>query len=178
MMSLYDAKLAHTASKARRRRREARLISSPGRPYGPDFRPDMRSALVIFPLTHHTALLALSLVGACAGPAASLVPSSGESVDIRAGYYSHALVGRKTASGEPYDPELFTASHPTLPMGTILRVTRQPVGPSVEVRVNDRCGCTHGRQLDLSEAAARQLNILRVGKAQVRIEVLGRRPVR
>jgi len=36
--------------------------------------------------------------------------------------------------------------------------------------VNDRCGCTHGRQLDLSEAAARRLNLLRVGTAQVRIE--------
>ena len=138
----------------------------------------MRSVPVILPLRHHAAALALVLVAACAGPAANLVPSPGESVEIRASYYSHALVGRKTASGEPYDPALFTASHATLPMGTILRVTRLPDGPSVEVRVNDRCGCTHGRQLDLSEAAARQLNILRVGAAQVRIEVLGRRPVR
>ena len=60
-------------------------------------------------------------------------------------------------------------------MGTVLRVTRLPDGPSVQVRVNDRCGCTHGRQLDLSEAAARRLNLLRVGTAPVRIEVLGRR---
>ncbi|MGB8298137.1 MAG: septal ring lytic transglycosylase RlpA family protein, partial [Polyangia bacterium] len=118
------------------------------------------------------------LVAACAGPAANLVLSPGESVDIRASYYSRALVGRRTASGEPYDPALFTASHATLPMGTILRVTRLPDGPSVKVRVNDRCGCTHGRQLDLSEAAARQLNMLRMGTAQVRIEVLGRRPAR
>ena len=138
----------------------------------------MRRALVIFTLTHHAALLALLLVGACAGPAASLVPSSGEGVDIRAGYYSHALVGRKTASGEPYDPALLTAAHATLPMGTILRVTRLPDGPSVEVRVNDRCGCTHGRQLDLSEAAARRLDMLRVGVVRVRIEVVGRRPAR
>jgi len=131
-----------------------------------------------FRLTNHAAVLALVLVGACAGPAATLVPSPGESVEIRASYYSRALVGRKTASGERYDPELFTASHATLPMGTILRVTRLPDGPSVEVRVNDRCGCTHGRQLDLSEAAARRLNILRLGAARVRIEVVGRRPAR
>ena len=137
----------------------------------------MSSVPVIFPLPHHAALLAL-LVAACAGPAANLVLSPGESVDIRASYYSRALVGRRTASGEPYDPALFTASHATLPMGTILRVTRLPDGPSVKVRVNDRCGCTHGRQLDLSEAAARQLNMLRMGTAQVRIEVLGRRPAR
>jgi rare lipoprotein A len=138
----------------------------------------MRSVPVILPLRHHAAALALVLVAACAGPAANLVPSPGESVEIRASYYSHALVGRKTASGEPYDPALFTASHATLPMGTILRVTRLPDGPSVEVRVNDRCGCTHGRQLDLSEAAARQLNMLRLGTVKVRIEILDRRPAR
>ena len=138
----------------------------------------MRSVPVILPLRHHAAALALVLVAACAGPAANLVPSPGESVDIRASYYSRALVGRKTASGEPYDPALFTASHATLPMGTILRVTRLPDGPSVEVRVNDRCGCTHGRQLDLSEAAARQLNMLRLGTVKVRIEILDRRPAR
>ena len=118
------------------------------------------------------------LAGACAGPATNLVLSPGQSVELRASYYSRALVGRKTTSGEPYDPRLFTAAHATLPMGTILRVTRLPDGPSVEVRVNDRCGCTHGRQLDLSEAAARRLNLLRVGTALVRIEVLGNRPVR
>jgi rare lipoprotein A len=138
----------------------------------------MRSVPVILPLRHHAAALALVLVAACAGPAANLVPSPGESVEIRASYYSRALVGRKTASGEAYDPELFTASHATLPMGTILRVTRLPDGPSVEVRVNDRCGCTHGRQLDLSEAAARQLNMLRLGTVKVRIEILDRRPAR
>jgi len=132
---------------------------------------------VIFSIPHHAALLSL-LLATCAGPAANLVPSPGESVDIRASYYSRALVGRKTASGEPYDPERFTASHASLPMGTILRVTRLPDGPSVEVRVNDRCGCTHGRQLDLSEAAARQLNMLRAGTAQVRVELVERRPAR
>jgi len=137
----------------------------------------MRSARLNFPLPHHAALLAL-VVAACAGLAANRVPSPGKSVEIRASYYSRALVGRKTASGEPYDPALFTASHATLPMGTILRVTRLPDGPSVEVRVNDRCGCTHGRQLDLSEAAARQLNMLRLGTVKVRIEILDRRPAR
>ena len=97
------------------------------------------------PLTHHAALLSLALAGACAGPATNLVLSPGQSVEIRASYYSRALVGRKTASGEPYDPALFTAAHATMPMGTILRVTRPPDGPSVEVRVNDRCGGAHGR---------------------------------
>jgi rare lipoprotein A len=136
----------------------------------------MRNALVIFPQTHRAALLALALLGACAGPGTNRVFSPGESVEIRASYYSRAFAGRRTASGEPYDPRLLTAAHATLPMGTVLRVTRLPAGPSVEVRVNDRCGCTHGRQLDLSEAAARRLDMLRAGVVKVRIEVVGRSP--
>ena len=101
----------------------------------------MRSALIIFPSAYPAALLALVL-GACAGPGTNLAPSPRESAEIRASYYSRALVGRKTASGEPYDPAMLTAAHATLPMGTILRATRLPDGPSVQVRVNDRCGCT------------------------------------
>jgi rare lipoprotein A len=95
--------------------------------------------------------------------------------ELRASYYSRRFTGRKTASGERYDPDLLTAAHASLPLGTILRVTRLPGGPSVQVRVNDRCGCTHDRGLDLSEAAARKLDMLRVGVIPVRIEVLGRR---
>lgn len=112
------------------------------------------------------------------GPAAELRESSsnvnGPQSELRASYYSRRLTGRKTASGERYDPGLFTAAHASLPLGTVLRVTRLPDGPSVQVRVNDRCGCTHGRGLDLSEAAARKLDMLQVGAIPVRIEVLGR----
>ncbi len=89
----------------------------------------------------------------------------------RASYYGKEFVGRKTASGERYDPNLMTAAHKTLPLGTRLRVTR-PSGQSVVVRVNDRCGCTHGRIIDVSEAAARQLDMLRVGVVKVRLEVV------
>ena len=89
----------------------------------------------------------------------------------RASYYGKEFIGRRTASGERYDPKLMTAAHKTLPLGTRLRVTR-PGGASVEVRVNDRCGCTHGRIIDVSEAAARQLDMLRVGVVKVRLEVI------
>jgi rare lipoprotein A len=91
----------------------------------------------------------------------------------RASYYSHAFDGRRTASGERYDPHLMTAAHPTLPLGTRLRVTRKG-GPSVEVRVNDRCGCGGGRIIDLSDAAARKLGMLRAGIVTVRLEVIPR----
>jgi len=89
----------------------------------------------------------------------------------RASYYGKEFVGRRTASGERYDPKLMTAAHKTLPLGTRIRVTR-PTGQSVVLRVNDRCGCTHGRIVDVSEVAARKLDMLRAGVVDVRIEVV------
>jgi rare lipoprotein A len=89
----------------------------------------------------------------------------------RASYYGRGFAGRKTASGERYDPNGMTAAHKTLPFGTRVRVSR-PGGPSVTVRVNDRCGCPGGRIVDLSEGAARKLGMLRAGVVAVRLEVL------
>ena len=89
----------------------------------------------------------------------------------RASYYGRGFAGRKTASGERYDPNGLTAAHKTLPFGTRVRVSR-PGGPSVTVRVNDRCGCPGGRIVDLSESAARKLGMLRAGVVAVRLEVL------
>lgn len=89
----------------------------------------------------------------------------------RASYYGKEFVGKRTASGERYDPKAMTAAHKTLPLGTRVRVTRVG-GPSVIVRVNDRCGCTHGRIIDVSEAAARKLDMIRVGVIPVKLEIL------
>jgi rare lipoprotein A len=93
--------------------------------------------------------------------------------DGRASYYSRAFNGRRTASGERYDPRAMTAAHQTLPFGTWVRVTRKG-GPSVEVRINDRCGCGGGRIIDLSEAAARHLHMLEAGIVPVRLEVIAK----
>lgn len=92
-----------------------------------------------------------------------------------ASYYSDALAGRSTASGEPYDPQMPTAAHRTLPFGTVLRVARADGGPVVYVRVNDRGPFGHSaRILDLSRAAAAKLDILRFGVVSVRAEVVHR----
>jgi rare lipoprotein A len=94
-----------------------------------------------------------------------------------ASYYGAKFEGRRTASGERYDSRKFTAAHKSLPLGTLIRVTRTSGGadgPSVEVRVNDRCGCTHGRIVDLSRAAAQRLHMLNDGVVQVRLEVVSR----
>jgi rare lipoprotein A len=92
-----------------------------------------------------------------------------------ASYYGDGFDGRRTASGERYDPRKLTAAHKSLPLGTLVRVTRTSggaSGPSVEVRVNDRCGCTHGRVIDLSLAAARRLHMLGSGVVPVRVEII------
>lgn len=93
----------------------------------------------------------------------------------KASYYGKALAGRPTASGQPFDPDAFSAAHRSLPFGTVLRVVREGAGPDVYVRVNDRGPFGDRRRiLDLSLAAARQLDMLRAGVASVRVEVLTR----
>jgi rare lipoprotein A len=115
----------------------------------------------------------LVLLG-CATDAEARHPARGIQTG-HASYYGENFAGRRTASGERYDPRKLTAAHKTLPLGSLIRVTRTSGGvdgPSVEVRVNDRCGCTHGRVVDLSRAAAERLHMLNVGVVPVRIEVV------
>jgi rare lipoprotein A len=90
-----------------------------------------------------------------------------------ASYYGAAFAGRKTASGEVFDPALFTAAHRTLPFGTVLRVTRLDTKTTVYVRVNDRGPFGRARRiLDLSTAAASRLDMIRRGIAEVRAEIV------
>ncbi len=100
-------------------------------------------------------------------------PNGGQVLRGQASYYHNSLSGRPTASGEPYDPKKLTAANRTLPLGTRLRVTRIDNGKSVVVRVNDRG--PFGRRtriLDLSRAAAAELDMLRAGVVQVQAQVL------
>jgi rare lipoprotein A len=94
-------------------------------------------------------------------------------------FYAAHLAGRRTASGERYDPEALTAAHRSLPLGTLVRVTRidaagAPLSASVLVRVNDRGPYGPGRILDLSLAAARRLGMLHAGVVRVRVQVIAR----
>jgi len=90
-----------------------------------------------------------------------------------ASFYADSLAGRATANGEAYDPRYFTAAHRTLPLGTILRVTRVSTGDWVLVRVNDRGPyASASRILDLSKIAASRLGMLRAGVVEIRAEVL------
>jgi rare lipoprotein A len=89
-----------------------------------------------------------------------------------ASYYGHELAGNRTASGERFNPQALTAAHRTLPLGTKLRVTNLSNGKSVVVRVNDRGPFVGKRILDLSLAAAREINMIRSGHARVAIEIV------
>ncbi|HEX7069668.1 MAG TPA: septal ring lytic transglycosylase RlpA family protein [Rhodothermales bacterium] len=89
-----------------------------------------------------------------------------------ASYYGEELAGRPTASGEIFDPEGLTAAHPTLPIGSIVRVTNLVNGKSVVVRINDRGPFTRGRIIDVSRAAAGILGMIRAGTALVQLHLL------
>ncbi len=89
-----------------------------------------------------------------------------------ASWYGGKHHGGPTASGERFNKNSMTAAHRTLKMGTRVRVTRKKNGRSVVVRINDRGPYSKGRIIDLSEAAARELDMIDDGIAQVRVEVV------
>jgi peptidoglycan lytic transglycosylase len=89
-----------------------------------------------------------------------------------ASYYGHELAGNRTASGERFNPNALTAAHRSLPLGTRLRVTNVANGRSVIVRVNDRGPFVRSRLIDVSLAAAREIQMVRAGRAQVRLEIV------
>ncbi|MGN6515416.1 MAG: septal ring lytic transglycosylase RlpA family protein [Rhizomicrobium sp.] len=94
-----------------------------------------------------------------------------------ASWYGPTFYGHRTANGEMYDGSAFTAAHRTLPMPVNVRVTNLDNGKSIVVRVNDRGPYAKGRIIDLSEAAARALDVIRTGTARVRVTYLGRADV-
>ncbi len=87
-------------------------------------------------------------------------------------FYGKHEHGGPTASGERFDMYALTAAHRTLPMQTRVRCTNLRNGRSVTVRINDRGPFGRGRVIDLSWAAARQLDMLDAGVVPVRCEVL------
>jgi rare lipoprotein A len=91
-------------------------------------------------------------------------PAFSESRCVVASYYSE---GKRTANGERYNPNGFTAAHRTLPFGTRLHVTNPRTGRSVTVRINDRGPFIRGRSLDLSKGAARAIGLTHTGVGRV-----------
>jgi rare lipoprotein A len=89
-----------------------------------------------------------------------------------ASWYGDTFHGQPTASGEIYDMSQLTAAHRQAPLGSHAIVTNLDTGHSVQVRINDRGPFKKGRIIDLSHAAARQLDMLESGVARVKVEFL------
>lgn len=90
----------------------------------------------------------------------------------KASYYADKFEGKPTASGEKYKHSKLTAAHKTLPFGTVVKVTSVSNGKSVEVRINDRGPFVEGRVIDLSRSAAEKIDLIHIGIADVKIEVV------
>ncbi len=123
--------------------------------------------------------IATSLILASSG-AAKAQPVSEITSDIKsyfgtASYYADKFTGRKTANGDNYDPQKFTAACNVLPLGTWIKVTNLRNNKSIIVRINDRLHANMNRLVDLSKVAAHQLGYIQRGLAKVKVEVLGQK---
>ena len=87
--------------------------------------------------------------------------------------YGRDFHGRKTSSGELFDMNAMTAAHKTLPLGVYVKVLHKRTGREIVVRINDRGPFVGDRVIDLSEGAARRLDMIHEGVAAVRVTALG-----
>jgi rare lipoprotein A len=90
----------------------------------------------------------------------TLATSASGADRVAASWYGDELRGKRTASGEKFNPQGLTAAHRTLPFGTCLIVGNPHNGKSVKVRVNDRGPFVKGRVLDLAAGAARAIEMI------------------
>ena len=88
----------------------------------------------------------------------------------RASYYANKFEGRRTSSGEIFKQNQLTAAHKTLKFGTLVKVTNLKNDSTVVVKINDRLSKSSASVIDLTTKAAKQLNFIRNGHAQVKIE--------
>jgi rare lipoprotein A len=141
------------------------------------------------PIAHTLAIvLSVASLGAAQRPASSESVNTGNKVSPAkaastkpyqigtASWYGDYFQGKTTASGEPYDMYDLTAAHPTLPLGSMVRVTNLRNGRAVVVRINDRGPVVPGRIIDLSYNTARVLQFKSQGLQRVRLDVVHSRP--
>jgi rare lipoprotein A len=132
----------------------------------------------IFTLARRSTLVAaIWLTLSASSPAGELVASRSAAKPLAAevgiaSYYGGKFHGRLTANGETFDMNELTAAHPRLAFGTRVKVTHLEANRSVIVRINDRGPFVKGRIIDLSQAAAQELQMIRSGIARVKLEVL------
>lgn len=125
-----------------------------------------RSSRVALPPSAHPAAQATTPQKKSSSPA-----DGTEEIGL-ASWYGDPYHGRRAASGEVFDKEKLTAAHRTLPFQTWVQVTNLVNGRQVDVRITDRGPFVDGRIIDLSEAAAREIDLVRAGIAQVSLHVI------
>lgn len=119
-----------------------------------------------------------SAKSAAAGAPRVKLPSGYRVADTQTGqasWYGGRWDGRRTASGERFDQDALTAAHRSAPFGTMVRVTRKATGAQTLVRITDRGPFVRGRIIDLSRAAAEEIDMVGAGVAPVEIEILERK---
>jgi rare lipoprotein A len=127
-------------------------------------------------------IAAFAFLSACGhGKAHASIPKSktptakvsGADLEGVASYYAEPYNGRRTANGEIFDSyNAMTAAHKTLPFNTVVRVKNLNNGEEVDVRINDRGPFVKGRVIDLSLAAAKEIDLVRAGVAPVKLKIL------
>lgn len=133
---------------------------------GGSFAANMKRTLIL--------LMTYLLLGAC-----TCLPKGEADLDIGikdrgiASWYGEEFHGKTAANGEPFDMEAMTAAHRTLPLGSVVRVVNLINGKHVRVRINDRGPYVRGRILDLSYAAAAELDMVDGGISVIQLEVIG-----
>jgi rare lipoprotein A len=103
------------------------------------------------------------------------IPADARPISVEIGlasWYGGPYHNRRGSNGEIYNMHAMTAAHRTLPLGSIVRVVNVKTGHSVLVRITDRGPFIEGRILDLSQAAAKKVDVWQAGVAMVRIEVM------
>ena len=110
-----------------------------------------------------------------AGDATNTAKSKPKILYGTASFYANSFNGKKTASGETFSQQKFTAACNVLPLGTWIRVTNLYNDRSVLVKVNDRLHSKMKRVVDLSRSAAIKLNYIQSGLTRVRVEVIGKK---
>jgi len=137
-------------------------------------------ALVFAPSVNPRTSLASTPTQTIAGPAAGPLAASkpaGQPKPLAVwecitSWYGEDFDGLPTANGETYDMYAATAAHPTLPLGSIVRIVNTRNQRSQVVRINDRGPYIEGRELDVSYEVARRLGFDQRGLAKVRLELL------
>jgi rare lipoprotein A len=114
-------------------------------------------------------LLMLFVSAGCQTISQYYAPDGAEGV---ARYYAKRYNGKRTTSGEIYKSKKLTAAHPTLPLGTRVKVVNIDNNKSVIVKINDRCLEHEDVFIDLSREAARKIGMVKKGKANVQITVM------